>query len=88
MILRKWNYLTHQYEPHIVPDDWHVTAYEADMEAKVNCACCGKQITHGQSYCSLEIHTHLGFGYDVCEGCYAEEMKRRLENERQCQTEG
>ena len=87
MILRKWNYLTHQYEKHIITDDWHVTTYEDDMETKVNCACCGKQITHGQSYCSLEIHTQLGFGYDVCEDCYAEEMKRRLENERQCQEE-
>ena len=88
MILRKWNYLTHQYEKHTVPDDWHVTTYETDMEAKVNCACCGKQITHGDAYCSLEIHTQLGLGYDVCDDCYAEEMNRRLENERQCQTEG
>ena len=79
MILRRWNYLTHSYEPHIVPDNWHVTTYEADMETKVNCACCGKQITHGDAYCSMEIHTHLGLGYDVCESCYAEEMKRRLE---------
>ena len=88
MILRRWNYLTHQYEKHIVPDDWHVTLYETDMNKQVNCACCGKQITHGDAYCSMEIHTHLGFGYDVCEECYAEEIKRRLENERQCQTEG
>lgn len=87
MILRRWNYLTHQYEKHIVPNDWHVTTYETDMESKVNCACCGKQITHGQSYCSLEIHTQLGFGYDVCDECYVEEMKLRMENERQCQEE-
>ena len=88
MILRRWNYLTHQYEPYKVPDDWYVTAYETDMETEVNCACCGKQMTHGDAYCSMEIHTQLGFGYDVCEGCYVEEKKRRLENERQCQTEG
>ena len=81
MILRKWNYLTHQYEKHTVPDDWHVTTYETDMGTKVNCACCGKQITHGDAYCSMEIHTHLGFGYDVCEDCYQEEMQRRMQNE-------
>lgn len=42
MILRRWNYLTHQYEPYKVPDDWYVTAYEADMETNVNCACLRK----------------------------------------------
>lgn len=82
MILRKWNYLTHQYEPYKVPDDWYVTAYEADMETNVNCACCGKQITHRQSYCSLEIHTQLGFGYDVCDECYTEERIRRFKNDK------
>ena len=81
MILRKWNYLTHQYEKHTVPDDWHVTTYETDMEAKVNCACCGKKITHGEAYTSMEIHDSLGFGYDVCLDCYQEEMQRRMQNE-------
>lgn len=81
MILMKWNYITHQYEPHIVPDDWYVTLYETEMNKQVNCACCGKKITHGEAYTSMEIHDSLGFGYDVCLDCYQEEMQRRMQNE-------
>lgn len=44
MILRKWNYLTHQYEPYKVPNDWHVTAYETDMETKVNAMKWGMKL--------------------------------------------
>lgn len=30
---------------------------------------------------SLEIHTGMGMGYSVCEKCYQDEIKRKLEED-------
>lgn len=48
------------------------------MSEIVNCAQCGKQLPHGDAYCSLEVHSDGGFGYDVCSKCYLGEMQRKL----------
>ena len=78
MMLRKWNYKTHEYDPYEVPDEWNVSAFEADMDTIVNCAECGKLITFGQGYTSRKIHTPFGMGYVVCKDCYNKEIEEEL----------
>ena len=81
MILNKWNYKTHKYNPYIVSDAWNCKTYSNDMNEIVNCPHCGKEIKFGDCYTSLEIHTNIGFGYAVCEECHQKEIERRLTNE-------
>lgn len=77
MILRKWNYKTHKYEPYEIPDNWNCKTYSINMEEIINCPHCGRKLKFGDSYTSLEIHTDMGFGYGVCEKCYQNEWTRR-----------
>lgn len=78
MILNKWNYEKHEYEPYVVPDNWNVKCGGTDDNEIVHCAQCGRQGKLGDTYTSLEIHTPLyGFGFAVCEDCYEIEWKRR-----------
>ena len=75
-IARKWNYLTHSYEPVEVPKK--ATAYLANMDEVVQCAQCGKEMTFGDGYTSQEIHTAMGFGYSVCTICHTAELGRKI----------
>ena len=77
--LRRWNYNTKVYDDYTVPDDWSLPMFSDNMGEKINCANCGKEMTFGEGYTSMEIHTHRGFGYYVCESCYQDEWKRRRE---------
>ena len=77
MILRKWNYKTHKYEPYEIPDEWNCKVYTDDMDEDVNCPHCGKKFKFGCGFTSKEIHTRIGFGYCVCYKCYQEEWKRK-----------
>ncbi len=70
MILQKWNYKKHEYEPYEVPDEWNVKTFSNDMSEIINCPHCGKEIEFGDSYTSHEIHTAHGMGYGVCADCY------------------
>lgn len=70
MMLQKYNEQKREYEPYEVPDDWYVSTYENDMDAKVNCCQCGREVTFGECYTSMQVHTCIGFGYAVCERCY------------------
>ena len=79
MTLRKWNYETRKYEPYEVPTEWNVSLYSADMDELINCAECGEQLTFGDSYTSLDIHTSIGLGYGVCPKCHEKEIKRYRE---------
>jgi hypothetical protein len=72
MLLDKWNYSTHKYEPFESPARV-TTLYSEDMVAEVDCAECGKRMPFGDGYTSRRIHNKFGFGYPVCEGCYAKE---------------
>lgn len=76
MILRKWNYKTHKYEPYEISDNWNCKTYSIDMEEVINCPHCGRKLKFGDSYTSLEIHTDMGFGYGVCEKCYQDEVDK------------
>lgn len=76
MVVGKWNYETHDYEPYVIPDDWYSPLYSDDMDEIVNCSSCGRKITFGECYTSREIQNGIGFGYPVCEKCYEEEWER------------
>ena len=76
--LRKWNYDIHEYEPYYVSDEWDCRWYGTDMTKVINCCQCGKEITFGSAYSSLEVHTVMGFGYMVCNECHEVEMKRKF----------
>lgn len=77
MILQKWNFKTHEYEPFESPAKV-LSLYSEDMLAEVDCANCGKRMTYGEGYTSRTIHNHVGLGYPVCEDCYEIERKEEL----------
>lgn len=79
MLLRKWNYQKHEYEPYEIPNEWNVKIYSENMYEKVNCPHCGKEVPFGDTYTSHEIHTEIGLGYPVCEECYEKENKLWIE---------
>ena len=82
MLLQKWNYKKHKYDPYEVPDDWNCHSYSDDMKEIVNCPHCGKELEFGDTYTSMEIHTpSFGFGYGVCSECYEKEWERRKKYE-------
>jgi len=78
MILRKWNYKKHIYEPFEVPNDRKIRLLSKDLKDKIDCANCGKEVEFGDTYTSMTIHNDVGFGYCVCEECYEDEWKERL----------
>lgn len=78
MILNKWNYKKHIYEPFKVPDDRDVRLSVDDLKEVIDCANCGKEVITGDTYSSLTIHNGIGSGYCVCEDCYEKEWKERL----------
>ena len=75
--LRRWNEETREYEPYEVPSWWHVSKFETDMEAPINCAQCGRMLNYGESYTSQQVHDEAGFGYAVCGRCHDREMEQR-----------
>lgn len=80
MIVGKWNYKKHDYEPYRMPSDWNCKTYSDDMDEIINCAQCGRSVKFGDCYTSLEIHSGIGFGYGVCENCYNAEFLRKINN--------
>lgn len=82
MKMLKWNNEKGKYELYDVPADWQCKLYEDDMNQKINCASCGKEIRFGECYTSMEIHNVWGFGYAVCPECYQKEIERRFERAR------
>lgn len=72
ILLQKWNFDTHQYEPFESPARV-LSLYSEDMLQEVDCANCGKRMTYGDGYTSRTIHNHVGLGYPVCEDCYEKE---------------
>lgn len=70
MILRRWSESEHKYMPYSIPDDWHVSTYEDDLDTAVNCCQCGRELPFGECYTSMQVQTKAGFGYAVCGDCY------------------
>ncbi len=77
MILQKYNYKKHIYEPFYIPDDRDVRTLTSELKDVINCANCGKKVEFGDTYTSLTIHNEIGLGYCVCEECYEKEWKER-----------
>lgn len=77
MLLKKWNYQKHKYEPYEIPDSWNVKIYTNNMEEIINCAHCGRKIKAGDSHSSYEIQNDFGIGYGICEKCFNNEMFRK-----------
>ena len=80
-VYRKWNYETHKYDDYLVPSKYYLSTFEENMDEKVNCCQCLKEMRFGDGYTSMEVHTNMGFGYCVCEDCYDKEMERRRNDE-------
>lgn len=72
MLLQKWNFKTHEYEPFGSPAKV-LALYSEDMVAEVDCANCGERVKYGDTYTSRTIHNHIGLGYPVCDNCYSQE---------------
>lgn len=72
----KWNYETKEYDPYTPDPSWKIVLLSYDMDEPINCTSCGKDMVFGNGYTSKELHTHMGFGYPVCEDCYEQEVKR------------
>ena len=81
MEINKWNYKKHIYEKCMIPEGWNCKTYSSNMDEIVNCPHCGKELSFGETYTSMEFHTEMGFGYGVCEECYSHEKERRFKNE-------
>ena len=75
--MKKWNPEKHEYEPYVAPQGY-VTLYEVDMNTPINCAACGKQLTFGEGYSSMQIHNDYGMGYSVCPECHEAELLEEL----------
>lgn len=76
-MIQKWNPEKRVYQPY-QPPAGYITLYETDMEKPVNCARCGRQITFGEGYSSMQIHNAMGMGYSVCVYCYNAELEEEL----------
>ena len=78
MVLRRWNFKTHEYDPFEVPDDRKARVYCSSMTEAVDCAICGRHVMYGDTYTSSAVHDDLGFGYAICRQCHTEEFEKRL----------
>lgn len=80
--MKKLNRQTNKVTDYKVPQGWNVKVWGYDLNEKVNCVQCGKQLLLGMTYTSLEIFTdNLCFGYGVCKECYDKEWERRRKYE-------
>jgi hypothetical protein len=77
-VLRRFKPSSPEMEIHTIPDDWNVKVYSDNIEEKINCAHCGKELRFGDAYTSLEIQSKHGFGYCVCKDCYDKEWQRQV----------
>lgn len=81
MLVRCWNFITHEYEKKSIPDDWKIKFYSNNMSEVINCIGCGKEILFGHCYTSLKWHTIIGLAYSVCSDCHNAELEEwRLSN--------
>lgn len=73
---QKWDFEKRKLESVEISDK--CSAYEIDMEKKVECPGCGKMIFFGNGFTSRRYHNDLGFGYSVCADCYKKELEEVL----------
>lgn len=83
---QRWDYETHQYKRYLMPEN--AILFSDDMEKECACAQCGKTITFGEGYTSMEVQTDYGFGYCICKECHEQELERRFADVRkECEDE-
>lgn len=75
-----WDFKDKIYHDYELPEK--ARYHCCDMNEKVQCASCGKEIRFGNGYTSLRIHTPIGYGYAVCHVCYRKENELGLGIER------
>ena len=80
-MMNRWDYKTHTYLKWAIPAEWKVVLTCEDMEEKVNCCQCGREVEFGNTYSSQEVQNDYGLGYATCEECHNKEMERRLSDE-------
>jgi hypothetical protein len=73
----RWSNDTKKYYKYFPPEEWTIVLFTDNMELKINCCNCGKEIRFGAAYTSQEYHTKSGMGYPVCEACSQAESDRR-----------
>ena len=74
--MKRWSYKTQSYIKYDVPKKWKCLIYCDDMDEKINCAECGKEITFGESYSSHRIFNDSGvFSHMVCPECHEREYE-------------
>lgn len=76
-MIQKWDPVKRKYEPY-QPPAGYITLFETDMDKPISCAGCGKRITFGEGYSSMQIHNAMGMGYSVCWDCHATEREEEL----------
>jgi hypothetical protein len=81
-VLRRWDEWLGGYRPWLVPAERKVLAYSDDMDEPCACARCGKRVTYGECYTSMQIHTYFGIGYAVCPECHELELAERAAAEK------
>lgn len=69
MLLQKWNNDKRVYEDFETPTN-NIQLFSEDMDLKVDCTNCGKEMVYGECYTSRTIHNAIGLGYPVCNECY------------------
>ena len=79
---KKWDFEKRKLESVEISDK--CSAYEIDMETKVECPGCGKMIAFGDGYTSMRYQTDLGFGYCVCADCNEKEWKEDWKYIKEC----
>jgi len=75
--MQRFNRKTHEYESFSPPvPDGNYPIYTDNMDEIVNCCQCGKEITFGEGYGSMEIYTGA-WSHVVCRECMERELDRR-----------
>lgn len=70
MIVQKYLPDKKKYINYKIPDEWKISLYCENLDDKVNCVSCGKELSFGKTFTSRTFHNAFGIGYCECEKCY------------------
>lgn len=76
MKVEKWNYKEQKYEEVEINDNCPLC--EMDLDRRINCANCEREVKYGETYTSRKYHNQLGLGYPVCQECHEDEIKEEI----------
>lgn len=79
MKVSKWSFKDRKYNDiEVDSDKYYSPLYTDNMNEIVNCISCKQEHSFGSCYTSRQYHSHLGFGYPVCEKCYNKEIEQEF----------